>query len=157
MVVWLLIAAVLAAIDLGARPSGLGVGYLLAGALGALAAAVASLALSDAHQFVIAVLVGAAAARFLPPALQRRQRRQQRRAASDYALTTVDISEEGTPFVRPNTGADPLPAMLEDRGELSAGDAVWVIRVDQGVAIVRSANGRRGRVPPPLSRCGWMR
>ncbi|MBK5937108.1 MULTISPECIES: hypothetical protein [Halorhodospira] len=157
MFLWLLIAAVLAAIDLGARPSSLQGGYLLAAAIGALAAALASLALGDAHQFVIALLVGAAAARFLPPAIQRRERHRLKREARDYTLAEVDVDEDGIPCVQPQGEDTPLPAMLEDRGELTAGDTVWVLRVEQGVAIVRSASGRRGRVPPPLSRCRWMR
>ncbi|ABM61185.1 hypothetical protein [Halorhodospira halophila] len=157
MLVWLLIAGVLAAIDLGARPSSLQRGYLLAAALGGLAAAVASLALAEVHQFVIALLVGAAAARFLPPALQRRHHRLRKEAAREYELVEVDVTEDGTPYVQPTTEIAPIPAMLEDRGELTAGDPVWVLRIEQGVAIVRSASGRRGRVPPPLSRCRWMR
>ncbi len=151
---WLTVAAILIAIDLGARSAPGSPGTLGAAGTGALAGgAIALLGMTPAHQMTIAVLVGATAALIIPKIILA-HRRKRARSEPPSEQARIFFNDEGAPCVQLEHGA--RFAELEERGHLEEGQRVQVLAQEDGVARVRALR-RDPNPPPPLSRCQAMR
>lgn len=152
---WVVIAAILIAIDLGARATPGGPGALAGAGIGALCGGVvAGLGMAPAHQASVAALTGAAGVLLVPRILQDRQRRSLR-SQPPREQSEIFIGEDGAPRVVLQAGT--YFAELEERGHLSAGLPVEVLARRDNVAVVRPLQDDGRRPPPPLSRCRTMR
>ncbi len=152
---WLVIGAILVAIDLGAkRTSRWGEGKPLAAGVGALAGAGIALAgVEPIHQMLVAALVGSAAVLIVPKIGRAHHRSPARTPPLESAV--IFFGEDGAPRVELASGV--FHAQLEDRGQLEEEMAVQVLERQGNIAIVRPLHRPNGPPPPPLSRCRMLR
>ncbi|MCG5548725.1 hypothetical protein [Halorhodospira halochloris] len=153
---WLITAAALATIELAASDRDRRArGVSLSIAVGAVVAALVSFAgLSLAVEAVVAALAAAFAYLLMPQILPRLDARRQQPVSGEILNVRIDVN--GLPFIEREEGV-PIPAALEDRGELEMGAAVRLVRIEDGVALVRMVGPSSGRKPPPLSACRLKR
>ncbi len=152
---WIVIGAILIAIDLGAgKTARWGEGKLLAAGIGALGgAAIALVGLAPTHQMIVAALTGSAALLTVPKIRRARPGSGHR----PWPLERAEVFFDGDGAPRVELAAGVFYAQLEDRGQLEDEMAVQVLARQGNIAIVRPLRRSDAPPPPPLSRCRMIR